>query len=254
MKNTILLLLLAISLFISSCEHSDVVEYTSDGYLPGYAILLATSSHETGIMKIEAQDHVLRGLIYRYTSDFNFNTYEDLYFKIKEENGVQIAYDIKPKVDADQILPLTSIQRIASKMHMNLHNAVYVGFEPDRKMNVQQSKEANFHKRGHLYQMMEYNNKRGDENNEESEETIEINGKTYNKYTLCDSEEADGKCDFIYMTAEDFEKYQSIQSTNGVYFQLAPYLKNENETINYVIGLSNSHVHFGDKKQFKDIK
>ncbi len=252
MKNTTLLLFILLLTIISSCEHEDSINLTPDGYVPGYAILLATSVHPNGIIKIDAQDHDLKGVNYHFENDLIFNTYEDLFFKIKEQNGIQIAYDIQTDPDELKILDITAIQNIASKIKMNLHNAVYTGYKAHL--------ENNYHVRGHLWdsddegvQFFFQKQGKGKEQidiPEPEDNSIEINGEKYLKKVYCKTQNRKN-CQYIYIKPTDYKEYLKVPEKKKIYFQVAPVMIND-FSYNYVIDFSDKHVHFGDRKEFDE--
>lgn len=270
MKNTTLFTLFLLSLIFSSCSNDSSNYLTPDAYVPGYAILLATSNYETGIIKIDAEENLLRGLLYEYNNNLDFNAYDDIVFKIKEVNGVHFAYDIKNKTEEVELLDLSDINIIATDIKMNLHNAVYNGYDAHL--------ENRYHVRGHLYNedgsevtsASSSNQRQGSgqkqlsqssEQDSTEEDTsaegsttkkreIIINNETYRIYSLCETETTDKKdCSDIYMRDVDKVKYSAIKKSVPVFFQFAPKEIN-GVSYNYVVDFLTKHVHFGDKVEY----
>lgn len=224
MKNTTLFLIIIITSFFSCTHDINTGTDLSDSYFEGYSILLATSNNGIGIIKVVSQDHQLKGVIYKFQKDFDFNTYDDIVFKLKEKDGVQYAYDIKREKDltaGEKVLKGAEAITIARSLKMNLHNAAITGYVHD---------EHKFHYVGHIIP-------KGDP------EPIMIGGEEYIAVQKCSDREGK-KCesDTYYIKKST---YSNLNSRTSYYFQIS---RLEGKDI--ILGITRKHVHFGDKEPY----
>lgn len=249
MKNTTLLLILLICTMISSCvDDNGPLTYSyqdvSVDYVPGYAILLATSQDSLGIIKLNtSNNHIMKAVSYKYNEGVYFNAYQDIEFKIREIDGKQEAYDIR-LTDSPQI---ENADKISDKISMNLHHAVIKGYTHPEML---------IHKKGHIYNTQLFINS--------TQDTIDINldgpplnygDKEYIPVRLCienldSNQNITEDCSQIYYMTEEQRRMIAEDPSKNFYFNHIEIMEND-ESKNLIIDILRGHVHFGDRTDFE---
>ena len=153
MKNSIIYTLLLAVVFLMSCDPKksqtppdpDVKSETK--YFPGFILASAQELYNTGIVRIKLDhnhfsstlDHIAPSLIYKYEG-MTFDTYEDVWFKIKKEGSIAYASEVtREKPSDEELAHVDSLKAFINDGHaINIHS-----------MNVNHDEDP-IHRAGHF--------------------------------------------------------------------------------------------------------